>query len=319
MSGRREPIIVRRTESGPRVSYSRRMRIGISFAVLSLTVAGGACVGTDPVTPSDRADIDASTGRADGATPPGAASPGDAASDAPPAGDAARQADAATVDFCQSPAAAGASFCVDFQAGADVAAGWDATTVASGATVTRNDSFGSNSTRSATVKLGGTTSAQGTLSKTVSAGALKSQVNIQYDAYFVFPAWPANAFNGFVTGITRTTALGINSQHYFDLERQPSDWKVTAGNGTPKAALSTPLTPNAWHHIDMTYDASGVEAAVRLTVDGVLVSSLSLVKGPPPAAPATFDAVVVNAGAENMGAAVTMTELTFDNVVVRFP
>ena len=69
----------------------------------------------------------------------------------------------------------------------------------------------------------------------------------------------------------------------------------------------------------MTYDASGAEAAVRLTVDGVLVSSLSLIKGAPPAAPATFDAVIVNAGSENLGTAVTATEFTFDNVVVRFP
>jgi len=191
--------------------------------------------------------------------------------------------------------------------------------VSSGATVARNDAFGFNSTRSATVKLGGTASAQGTLSKTVSAGALKSKVNIQYDAYFVFGAWPADAFNGFITGVTRTTAIGLNSQHYFDLERQPTDWKVTAGNGTPKATLSTPVSPNVWHHVDMTYDASGAEAAVRLTVDGVLVSSLSLIKGAPPAAPATFDAVIVNAGSENLGTAVTATEFTFDNVVVRFP
>jgi len=164
------------------------MRTGIVFAVLSPIVAAVACVGSDPVTTSGGSEVDASTNLADSSTPPRDESPRDAGSDTPPVVDAARDGDAATVDFCQSPAAAGASFCVDFQSGSDLAAGWDATTVSSGATVARNDAFGFNSTRSATVKLGGTASAQGTLSKTVSAGALKSKVNIQYDAYFEFGA-----------------------------------------------------------------------------------------------------------------------------------
>jgi hypothetical protein len=293
---------------------------GLSLSGLAIALSCStlqACVGDDPVVGSTSpAGGDASaTPGADGSTPLDAAS-----NDAQSAVDAAVDAgaDAAPPDFCQSAAAAGAAFCVDFETGANVAAGWDSNTATNGATIIRNDAFGYNSKRSATIKLGGTNAnAQGTLSKVIAAGALKSKVNIQYDGYFKFQPWLANSYNGFVTGITRTGGV-LSTQYYFDLERQPTDWKLTAGDGTPKASLSTPLTADAWHHVDMTYDAN-VGAAVTLIVDGAIVGNLALVKGAPPNAPATFDELILNAGAENLGSALTATELTIDNVIVRFP
>lgn len=305
---------------------TRGVFTGTASVILFLAFASvTACIGDDPVKPVDAIDAsseasasgDGSTSGNDAQTSDDTDAPSDAPGDAPSDAGADADADAGPTNFCNSAEAAGAAFCNDFQSGANVADGWDSVAANGGATITGNQAFGFNSTKSATIKLANTNGAQGTLSKTVSAGALKAKVSIQYDAYFVFPSWPANSYNGFVTGITRTQSAGVSSQYYFDLERQPADWKITAQTGTP-AAISTPPTANAWHRIDMTYDASGAGAQVRITIDGTLVGAQSLVKGAGNA-PASFDEVTLNAGMENYGSPVTTTELTIDNVVVRFP
>jgi hypothetical protein len=310
-----------------------------AFTVLIALSVLAACVGDDPGPAANTGDASSSGTSSSGTSGPSTSgtsgtngTSGNPSTGGPEAGSADDDAAGPDADagvpetggpppnFCQSPAAAGAVFCADFETSSDVTNGWDPPTIAGGATITRNTGFGGqSSSASATLKLSaGSTGSQATLSKSITFTS-KQKVDIDYDAYFVFPTpWSGTTWNDFVTGVTRTAGV---HQFYFDLERQysgASEWIATETTGPAAgSALSSALTPAVWHHIKHTYDATEAGANVKILVDDVLVVSVALAKGTADTqAPSTFDQIFVNAGVENDGTGGTATELTLDNVMV---
>jgi hypothetical protein len=220
--------------------------------------------------------------------------------------------DGGALDFCQTPAAAGAAFCADFEKAPNVGTGWDGTTATGGGSLAL-DPMGSVSTRSALAKLGGTTGAKATLNKVVSAGAPKSKVTVDFDGYWSFPSWTGTSVNLFLSIVLRT-GTNPSTQYYIEIERN-TVWEVllTASSGLTFGNVSA----DGWHHVKVSYDSSGALADIALWIDNIPVASASKTKGSP-GAPATFDNILLDVGADN-GGSLTTTSFYVDNVIVRYP
>lgn len=272
----------------------------VTFLLGASLVGAWSCVGDDPTPARSTNDIDAGMD---------AGSPATGADAAPPD---TGVADGGGTTFCQSSAAAGAAFCADFESSTTVKDGWDGVLLVSSPPVVLNTALGYQSNRSATLKLDDAANAQAYLVKSVTAGKLVSGVRIEYDVMFTFPAWPAGSYNEFVLG-TLNTQADASTAYPLSFERRPDDWKVFAGDGSHVAGFPTStFDAGKWYHVEMAY-TGGTPSLYTLTVDASVVGSLVLPDGP-----AKLDGVVLSAGLQNRSNNGTKTEVTLDNVVVRF-
>lgn len=275
--------------------------------VLLAPLVVAACLPSDPVQ-NPAVDAAADTAQSDGA-PVADAAPSDGGQAETSVDGGGTVDGSGSQDFCTLPANATAAFCDDFEKSVTAGDKWDTTNVSGSGTLTL-DPLAKDGAKAAAAKLVGA-AGQAYLSTKVAAGSAKSKVVIDFDGYLTF----TNTNSGLFLTLALRSGSNTSTQYFLDIERTNGNWEVlltgTAGTSFPS------VSEMVWHHFRISYDGSGATGDIGLFIDNSPTLSISRPKGTPPTgAPATFDNVILDLGADK--AAPGSTSFHFDNVVVRY-